>query len=105
MAAEAFTIFATAIGPCGIAWNSRGICAVQLPEADELRTRARLLRRCPQAQAAPPPPDVQRTIDAIVTLLRGEPSDLSAVALDMDGVPAFDRRIYEIARTIPPGAT
>src|SRR5262249_49321299 len=31
--------------------------------------------------------------------------DLSWVALDMDGVPAFDRRVYEIARAIPAGAT
>ena len=29
--------------------------------------------------------------------------DLSAVRLDMDGVPDFDRRVYEIARGIPPG--
>jgi methylated-DNA-[protein]-cysteine S-methyltransferase len=105
MTAEAFTIFDTAIGHCGISWSSRGICAVQLPETDEHRTRARLLRRCPQAHVAVPPPEVQRAIDAIVALLRGKASDLSAVALDMDRVPAFERRVYEVARTIPPGAT
>jgi methylated-DNA-[protein]-cysteine S-methyltransferase len=105
MTAEAFTIFDTPIGHCGIAWNSRGICAVQLPEPDEDKTRARLLRRCPQARAVVPAADVQRAIDAIIALLRGKPSDLSAVALDMDGIPAFERRVYEIARAIPPGAT
>ena len=31
--------------------------------------------------------------------------DLSAIALDMDGLPSFDRRVYEVARTIAPGAT
>src|SRR5207253_8908837 len=35
----------------------------------------------------------------------GEPSDLALVALDMEGMPEFDRRVYEVARTVPPGAT
>jgi len=30
---------------------------------------------------------------------------LSAVALDMEGVAPFHRRVYEVARTIPPGKT
>src|SRR6516164_1571350 len=34
-----------------------------------------------------------------------EASDLSAAALDMDGVAEFDRRVYEVARSIAPGAT
>jgi 6-O-methylguanine DNA methyltransferase-like protein len=48
---------------------------------------------------------MQRALDGIVALLRGEPSDLTAVALDMGRVPAFHRRVYEVARTIPSGAT
>ena len=48
---------------------------------------------------------MQRALDGIVALLRGEASDLSAVALDMERVPPFHRRVYEAARTIPPGAT
>src|SRR5262245_41980551 len=105
MTTEAFTIFDTPIGYCGIAWNSRGICAVQLPEGNERKTRDRLVRRCPQARLAATPPEVQRAVDAILALARGEPSDLSTVTLDMDRIPAFERRVYEIARTIPPGAT
>jgi methylated-DNA-[protein]-cysteine S-methyltransferase len=38
-------------------------------------------------------------------LLRGEASDLAGVALDMDQVPEFHRRVYDAARTIPPGET
>ncbi|HEY7662039.1 MAG TPA: methylated-DNA--[protein]-cysteine S-methyltransferase [Xanthobacteraceae bacterium] len=100
-----FALFDTVIGRCGVAWNDRRIAAVQLPERDERRTRARLLRRCPHARETPPPPEVQRAIAALGALLRGEDRDLSAVALDMDDVPEFDRRVYEIARTIPPGST
>jgi O-6-methylguanine DNA methyltransferase len=104
MIAQGFTLFDTAIGRCAIAWSERGILAVQLPEANERHTRARLIRRFPQAHEAPPPPAVKRALEGIAALLRGEPSDLSAVALDLDGVPPFHRRVYEVARTIPPGA-
>ena len=40
-----------------------------------------------------------------MALLAGEPSDLSAAPLDLDGVPAFHRRVYDLARRIPPGET
>jgi methylated-DNA-[protein]-cysteine S-methyltransferase len=100
-----FTLFDTAIGRCGIAWGGRGIVAVQLPEAREIETRTCLLRRIPEARQASPPPDVQRALDGIVALLGGEASDLSVIPLDMDRVPPFHRRVYEVARTIPPGAT
>jgi methylated-DNA-[protein]-cysteine S-methyltransferase len=100
-----FALFDTDIGPCGIVWGAHGITGVQLPEASEARTRARLARRYPQAREAPPPADVRRVIDGIVALLRGEASDLSAAALDMDGVLEFDRRVYAVARDIAPGAT
>ena len=105
MTAISFAIFETAIGACGIAWGERGIAAVQLPEADEQKTRARLQRRFPEAREAPPTPEVQRAVDGITALLRGEASDLSAVVLDMEDLPAFNRRVYEVARAIPPGAT
>ena len=105
MADHGFALFDTAIGRCAIAWSAQGILAVQLPEADERRTRARLLRRARAATEQPPPPAVHEAIDRIVALFAGEPVDLNPVELDMDGVPPFNRRVYEIARTVPPGAT
>jgi methylated-DNA-[protein]-cysteine S-methyltransferase len=63
------------------------------------------VRRYPHAREAPPPAEVRCVIDGIVSLLGGQASDLSAAALDMDGVPEFDRRVYELARGIAPGAT
>jgi methylated-DNA-[protein]-cysteine S-methyltransferase len=100
-----FTLFDTAIGPCAIAWSERGIVAVQLPETDEPRTRARMRRRVPDAREAAPPAGVERAIDGIIALLRGEPAQLSEVALDTRAVPPFNRRVYEIARSIGPGST
>jgi len=105
MMANGFALFDTAIGRCGVAWGGRGIAGVQLPETDERETRACMLRRFPAAGEATPPPEVRQVMDRIVALLRGEASDLSTVTLDMDEVPAFHRRVYEAARTVPPGMT
>jgi methylated-DNA-[protein]-cysteine S-methyltransferase len=105
MTESGFALFETAIGWCGIVWTSRGVAGAQLPEANERAARNRLLRRFPAAREAPPPADVQRAIGDIVALIRGERRDLSHVRLDSDGLPDFNRRVYDIARTIPAGAT
>ncbi|HLI21630.1 MAG TPA: methylated-DNA--[protein]-cysteine S-methyltransferase [Stellaceae bacterium] len=101
----AYTLFDTPLGRCGIAWGSRGIAALQLPEASESATRAKLLDRIAEAQEASPPAEVQRAIDGINALLRGQPSELAAVPLDLTGVPRFHARVYEVVRRIPPGAS
>jgi methylated-DNA-[protein]-cysteine S-methyltransferase len=105
MTTHGFTLFDTAIGRCGIAWGARGIVRIQLPERRGPETRARLLARLPDAREAAPPPAVRAAIDGMQALLRGEPRDLSGVALDVNPLPSFARRVYEVARTIAPGAT
>src|SRR5262245_16464766 len=105
MTGDGFTLFDTAIGRCGIAWSECGIVGVQLPEGRESETRARMVRRFPEAREVPPPSAVRRALDGIAALVRGEPADLSAIELDMERVPPFHRRVYSVARTIPPGAT
>src|SRR6188768_784900 len=105
MTAPGFTLFDTAIGRCGIAWGSNGICGVHLPEATPSATRRRMILRYPEVKESAPPPAVQRAVDRIVTLLRGEAAELEQIALDMRLVPPFHRRVYELARTIPAGKT
>jgi methylated-DNA-[protein]-cysteine S-methyltransferase len=105
MTASGFTLFDTAIGRCGVAWRGGGLVGIQLPESRDSATRARILRRFPGATESPPPPAARRAIDGIAALLRGESNDLAGIALDMEHVPPFHRRVYEVARTIPPGAT
>jgi methylated-DNA-[protein]-cysteine S-methyltransferase len=100
-----FAVFDTAIGFCGIAWCERGVTGVQLPEISMEETRARMQARFPDAAEEAPSRDVQQAIDDIVALLRGEPRDLKNVTLDWESVPPFHRRVYEVARTIPPGDT
>lgn len=108
MPTQAYALFPTPIGHCGIAWSERGLTGVQLPEQDEAATRARMGRRFPRCSEAIAPPRVQEAIDAVVALLSGAPTapaDLSQVLLDMDGVPPFHQRVYELARRLSPGET
>jgi methylated-DNA-[protein]-cysteine S-methyltransferase len=100
-----FHLFATAIGDCGLVWSGRGVAGVQLPEKSERLTRERMARRFPAAREAAPPPDIACAVLNIVALLAGEAKDLGAIAVDLDGIAEFDRRVYAVARTIAPGAT
>ena len=105
MSSQNFAIFDTAIGRCGIVWGERGISGVQLPMGSEEKTRGRIRQRYGDIAEASPPDEVQRAIEGIIELLAGKPNDLSDVLLDLDGVPEFNRGVYDIARTIPPGKT
>lgn len=105
MAAEGIASFATAIGVCAVAWNDRGICGLQLPEATGPATIARLVRATPNAIEASPPPPVQAAIDRVVGLLNGTPDDLADVPVDLGGCSEFATRVYAIARRVGPGET
>ena len=98
MAIPGFAHFDTAIGRCRIAWGEHGVTSVHLPPTSGQVAPER-------SRDTPPPPDVQHAIDDIVALLNGQATDLRDVQLDMEGVPSFHRRVYEVARGIAPGAT
>jgi methylated-DNA-[protein]-cysteine S-methyltransferase len=105
MTAYGLTIFASPIGSCGLAWGPDGVVGVQLPEATDAATRARLSRRFPAACALNPPGDIERAITGVVDLLSGRKIDLGFIRLDMAGVPPFHRHVYDAARSIAPGHT
>jgi methylated-DNA-[protein]-cysteine S-methyltransferase len=105
MSDPGFALFETTIGRCAIVWSERGIAGVCLPESSERATRSRILRRFPAACETAPPVQVARTIADIVALLGGERTDLGGAVLDIEDVPAFNRRVYDIARTVPAGGT
>jgi methylated-DNA-[protein]-cysteine S-methyltransferase len=100
-----FALFESPIGACGIAWSARGIAGLQLPEPSPEATRARLRRRWPEAVESVPPPGVGRAVERVLGLLRGEATDLADIPLDLEAAPEFHRKVYEVARTIPPGRT
>jgi methylated-DNA-[protein]-cysteine S-methyltransferase len=105
MTALGYTLFDTALGRCGIAWSTHGVIALLLPEARETKTRAALRERFPDAAEASPPSAIASSLQAIAAALQGEAGDLAAIALDMEGVPPFHRRVYAAVRAIPPGET
>ena len=88
------TSFETPVGCLEIGWTARGVASVRLPGS-----------RPSAVTAAKPPGEVRRAIDGIVSLLEGERTDLSSVAVDLDRAEPFDRRVYELARAIPAGET
>lgn len=100
----AFTIFATAIGDCAIAWNAADrLTGVWLPEASSARLRARIAQRRPDAAETEPNRDIAATVAAISTLLCGARTDLSEIRIEDSMLEPFDRQVYVAARTIPPG--
>ncbi|MGJ5181989.1 methylated-DNA--[protein]-cysteine S-methyltransferase [Bradyrhizobium oligotrophicum] len=100
-----YALFETAIGTCAIACGPRGINAVQLPMGGVDKTRLRMQQRYAGIAEAEPPQHVQRVMTRIKALLAGQPDDLADIDLDLDGVSAFQRGVYDIARRIPPGRT
>ena len=104
-----FALFDTPIGTCSLVWKDRTpdptIVGLRLPEQSAAATRARITRRWPGAEERAPTPEVQAVIDRVLRLLAGEAVDLKDVPLDFGEAPDFHKRIYEVARTIPPGQT
>ncbi|HEY4973021.1 MAG TPA: methylated-DNA--[protein]-cysteine S-methyltransferase [Steroidobacteraceae bacterium] len=100
-----YALFQTSIGACGIAWGAQGVVAVQLPEASQSATVARLLRAHRCASSRTPGPEQQRIIDDIIALLAGSARDLRYVRLDTARAPPFHQRVFTVVRDIPRGRT
>ena len=103
---QAFHIFETVLGHAGLAWGERGLIGVHLPQTHPDSVRARVVKRFPEAvETDAPPPQIEAAIADIRRLLQGEKPMLAEVTIDEARVPEFNRRVYEIARAIPPGET
>jgi methylated-DNA-[protein]-cysteine S-methyltransferase len=102
---SAFALFDTAVGFCAVIWNERGIAGVQLPEGNAGATRERVRKRFPDAFESEPPESVKHAIAGMTALLSGKANDLDSVQLDLEPLSAFNRKVYAVARAIPPGAT
>jgi methylated-DNA-[protein]-cysteine S-methyltransferase len=105
-------LFDTAIGRCGIAWGPLAVWGVQLPEADDAATQARLLQGLRECAAERSPSALaQNAIDALQASLGGQAQDLAVqrslleVSLHWARVSALQKQIYDLARAIPPGRT
>ena len=98
-------LFDTAIGECGIAWNSRGLVGVQLPEKDRGQTELRLAVKCHSTSADDVPPWIQSVISDIQRYLAGQPVDFSSIEVDLGGIDDFRQKLYAALRGIGFGRT
>lgn len=109
MAAAFVMLFDTAIGRCAIAWGDRGILSLNLPDADDDKTLARLRRRTPDAheitEGDEPPETIMAVIARIRALAEGRTARFDDVELDMGEVSPFERDVLELTRRIGPGET
>ena len=99
-----YAVASTALGAFGVVWGEAGIARTWMHARTPDSTRRQILRAFPDAEEAPPPAGVATAIADVVALLAGE-SRMVGGELDMRPIPEFDRRVYDLARTIPPGET
>jgi methylated-DNA-[protein]-cysteine S-methyltransferase len=100
-----YTLFETVIGWAGLAWGERGLVAAHLPDATPEIAAKSFQRRFPDIAPGEPPAYVLDAIERIRALMTGEAADLTGVPIEIGRVPEFNARVYEIARSVPPGQT
>ena len=99
-----FAAVPTPLGAFAVAWTDAGIARTWLHERSVDDAWDSIRRAFPGAGASEAPPHVADALVDVAALLAGEPR-LPTAPLDMRAIPAFDRRVYELARTILPGET
>jgi methylated-DNA-[protein]-cysteine S-methyltransferase len=104
MSERSFAVVSTALGAFGVAWTDHGIVRTWLHDRTLENTRRQVVRAFPAARERTPPDSVAAAIDDVVALLAGGSRTVEG-DLDTNGIPEFDRRVYELARRIPPGET
>ena len=105
LSAPGYALVPTAFGAFGVAWTDAGIFRTWMHSRTIEATRAQVLRAFPGTPEVPPPSSVATAMTDVAALLDGEPRDLRSAPLDFRGVDAFDRRVYEVVRTIEAGST
>lgn len=104
-----WTLFETAIGSCGVAWNDSGLTWLQLPEEDDDATRARLLAKAtdagPMAATKNIPAWVKDAMARVREHLAGRPQDLARIPLDVSRITPLTAKIYRAAQAVPAGRT
>lgn len=90
------------MGPLAVAATTRGVCAVRLGE-DAEALGAELRREFARAELVPAEDCVRRWVQRLVAYLDGA-ADWPELPLDV-GATAFQLRVWEALRRIPPGCT
>ena len=96
-------VFDTALGAFGIGWTDAGVARLLLPGTD----RAALVEGINRdgAHAGEPTRAIESVINQIEDYAAGEAVDFSAVPLDLEKVPEFNRRAYTLLLQVGWGET
>ncbi|RWX76720.1 methylated-DNA--[protein]-cysteine S-methyltransferase [Neorhizobium lilium] len=106
MTSHRYTVFHTAGGFCGLAWNDAGISRFQLPTQSEESTERLLLKRLsPEAISTAPSDDILRVVADVRRYFAGESTDFTHVRLDLGAQDELFRQIYAAARRLAWGET
>jgi methylated-DNA-[protein]-cysteine S-methyltransferase len=100
-----YTVFNTAIGPCGVAWNAHGLTRLLFAQSSEQATEQRLRNHSGGDRSDDPPPPIATLIVDIQRYFRGEEVDFSGVAVDLTALSAFQQNLYQSLRGVTWGRT
>lgn len=102
---ESYLLLDTPLGACGLAWGSRGLVRLQLPEPTREAAERRIAATGRVLASSAIPPAVEQAVAALRRYFAGEVVDLTAIEVDLGGVPPFHREIYAATRAVPWGET
>lgn len=100
-----YSVFGTATGFCGIAWNATGIVCFRLPTSSADAAGRLILRRLPDARPGEPSAKVQQAIDAARRYFDGGKEDFTRYDVDLGEQEDFFREVYAHVRSLPWGET
>lgn len=95
--------FETPVGVCALAWDAQVRLAGSLLPGEGLLARMR--RRHGEGPAAEAPTFAQTWITRLRAVMAGANDDLADIPLADEDAPEFHRRVWALARAIPPGHT
>ena len=102
---QLFFVFETPSGWCAVAWSEAGVTRFVLPTSSAAAAERRLKRRSPEAERGAPPPAVAEAVALTKRYFAGEPTDFSAVRLDLRVEDPFFAQVYEALRRVGWGST
>ncbi len=98
------TLFPTAFGTCGVAWEETGVTGFQLPDSDVEDTERHLAKKAHSEPAHEPRPEwLRRLIERVQAHLEGRLQDFTDVPLVWSRVADFQRAVYLHTQAIKPG--
>ncbi len=101
---EGWHIFASPVGPIGLAWNRRGVCRVVFGSMETEAVARELQDVCPDlAEVKRPSAVVREVFKRIGGLVRGKPDDLRDIPVDLSGSSEFSRKVLRTLRGVKPG--